>query len=89
MWELSLSAAKPRDRRIVSCASVKFFAIEQQYHSNEQECLAVVWTVTNNVALVWLKNFRDEYRWEMLLRRFHFTIECVPGSVNNLLDVLS
>ena len=32
-----------RNRRIISHASAKFTNTEKRYHSNEQECLAVIW----------------------------------------------
>lgn len=59
------------DRRIISYASSKLTSAQARYHSNEQECLAVVWAVekyrpyledrrfhlkTDNRALTWLKS---------------------------------
>jgi hypothetical protein len=32
-------------RRVISYASAKFSPAEAKYHSNEQECLAVVWAL--------------------------------------------
>ena len=62
------------ERRIISYASAKFTKTEKRYHSNEQECLAVIWALrkfrhyledgkfilrTDNRALTWLNNIRD------------------------------
>jgi hypothetical protein len=96
------------DGRIVSYASAKFTPAESKYHSNEQECLAVVWTLkkyrallednrftlrTDNAALTWLDRVQDERgkltRWAMLLKRFSFDVEHVPGKNNELPDALS
>ena len=61
-------------RRIISYASAKFSKTEKRYHSNEQECLAVIWGLrkfrhyledgkftlqTDNRALTWLDNIKD------------------------------
>ena len=61
-------------RRIISHASAKFTQTEKRYHSNEQECLAVIWALrkfrhyledgnftlrTDNRALTWLDNIKD------------------------------
>lgn len=63
-----------KQRRIVSFASAKFKPVEQRYHCNEQECLAVVWAVkkyrryledqrftllTDSRAVTWLSKFKD------------------------------
>lgn len=62
-------------RCIISHASAKFTKAEKGYHSNERECLAVVWALrkykyllenvrftlrTDNKALTWLHKVRDE-----------------------------
>ena len=62
------------ERRIIAYASAKFNKVEARYHSNEQECLAVIWAVrrfrhyledgkftlrTDNRALTWLDNVKD------------------------------
>ena len=62
------------ERRIISHASAKFTKTERRYHSNEQECLAVIWALrkfrhyledgkftlkTDNRALTWLNNIKD------------------------------
>jgi hypothetical protein len=94
-------------RRVISYASAKFSPTEAKYHSNEQECLAVVWALrkyrplledgrftfrTDNAALTWLDRVQDERgklsRWAMLLNRFNFDIEHVPGKKNQLHDAL-
>lgn len=61
-------------RRIISFASAKLRPAKQRYHSNELECLAIVWAIkryrlyledqhfvlrTDNAAMQWLHNFRD------------------------------
>ena len=61
-------------RRIISYASAKFTKTEMRYHSNEQECLAIIWALrkyrhyledgrfvlrTDNRALTWLNNVKD------------------------------
>ena len=63
-----------RKGRIISHASGKFTQAEKRYHSNEQECLAVIWALrkfrhyledgnftlrTDNRALTWLDNIKD------------------------------
>lgn len=63
------------ERRIISYASAKFSPTESAYHSNERECLAVVWAIkrykhliedqrftlrTENQALTWLHKVQDE-----------------------------
>jgi hypothetical protein len=63
------------DLRIVSYTSAKFTPAESKYHSNEQECFAVVWALkkyrpllednrftlrTDNAALTWLDRVQDE-----------------------------
>ena len=62
------------ERRVIAYASAKFTKVEARYHSNEQECLAVIWAVkrfrhyledgnftlrTDNRALTWLDNIKD------------------------------
>ena len=61
-------------RKIISYASAKFKPAGTRYHSNEQECLAVVWAVkkyrhlledlpftlkTDNKGLSWLHRFKE------------------------------
>jgi hypothetical protein len=63
------------DRRVISYSSASFNPTERRYHSNEQECLAVVWAIrryrpyledkqftlrTDNKALVWLQQKKDQ-----------------------------
>jgi transposase InsO family protein len=63
------------ERRVISYSSARFNPTERRYHSNEQECLAVVWAIrryrpylednpfklrTDNKALVWLQQMKDE-----------------------------
>jgi hypothetical protein len=63
------------DRRVISYSSARFNPTERRYHSNEQECLAVVWAMrryrpyledkqftlrTGNKALVWLQQKKDQ-----------------------------
>jgi hypothetical protein len=58
------------ERRVISYSSARFNPTERRYHSNEQECLAVVWAIrryrpylednpftlrTDNMARVWLQ----------------------------------
>jgi transposase InsO family protein len=62
-------------RRIISYSSARFNPTEMKYHSNEQECLAVVWAIrryrpyiedkpfllrTDNKALTWLQTTKNE-----------------------------
>ena len=62
------------DKNIISYSSAKFKPVETRYHSNEQECLAVVWAVkkyrhlledrpftlkTDNKGLTWLHRFKE------------------------------
>ena len=62
------------ERRIISHASAKFTKTEKRYHSNEQECLTVIWALrkfrhyledgkftlkTDNRVLTWLNNIKD------------------------------
>jgi hypothetical protein len=96
------------DRRIVSYSSAKFTSAESKYHSNEQECLVVVWALkkckpllednhytlrTDNAAFTWFDKVQDGSgkltRWAMLLKRFSFDVEHVPGKNNELPDALS
>jgi transposase InsO family protein len=63
------------NRRVISYSSARFNKTERRYHSNEQECLAVVWAIrryrpyledkqfilrTDNKALVWLQQMKDQ-----------------------------
>ena len=68
---------QPREdggKNIISYSSAKFKPAETRYHSNEQECLAVVWAVkkyrhlledrpftlkTDNKGLTWLHRFKE------------------------------
>ena len=62
------------EKRVVSYASARFTTVESQYHSNEQECLAVILAIrkfrplledrpfvlnTDNQALTWLHRVKD------------------------------
>lgn len=62
------------DKNIISYASAKFSPTESRYHSNEQECLVVVWAIkkyrpyledrpfklrTDNKRLTWLKTAKE------------------------------
>ena len=62
------------EKRVVSYASARFTPVESQYHSNEQEFLAVIWAIkkfrplledrpcilkTDNQALTWLHRVKD------------------------------
>ena len=62
------------NRSIISYASAKFTPTEAKYHSNEQECLAVVWALkkyrpyiedrplkrrTDNKGLTWLRTAKN------------------------------
>ena len=62
------------ERRIIAHATAKFTKVEKRYHSNEQECLAVIWALrryshyledgkftlrTDNRALTWLDKTKD------------------------------
>ena len=62
------------EHRIIAHASAKFTKVEKRYHSNEQECLAVIWALrrfchyledgkftlrTDNRALTWLDKTKD------------------------------
>jgi hypothetical protein len=48
---------------------------------------------TDNAALTWLDRVQDERgklsRWAMLLKRFSFNVEHIPGKENQLPDALS
>lgn len=61
-------------RHVISHASAKFKPAEQKYHVNEQECLALVWSInlyrgyledktfivrTDSRSLTWLSKFKD------------------------------
>ncbi|XP_025830531.1 uncharacterized protein K02A2.6-like [Agrilus planipennis] len=61
-------------KHIISYASTRFNPTEQAYHSNEQECLAIVWAIkkyrpyledkrfilrTDNRTITWLQNMKD------------------------------
>ncbi|XP_063244765.1 uncharacterized protein LOC134546142 [Bacillus rossius redtenbacheri] len=67
------------DRCIIDYASAQFGCAEWNYHSNEQECLAVTlqgW----KIKLV---------RWALFLQLFDFVVEHIPGVENKLPDALS
>ncbi|CAH0563176.1 unnamed protein product, partial [Brassicogethes aeneus] len=95
-------------KHIIHYSSAKYHQNEKNYHVNEKECLAMVWAIkryrpyledkvfilkTNNRALVWLSNHRDDRakltRWSLLLQEFTFKVERVPGRTNELPDFLS
>lgn len=95
-------------RRIIANISTSLNNTERSYSSNEKECFAVVWACkrfrpyleskkftlrTDNRALLWLKQFRDErsklMRWSLSLQELSFNVEHVPGKTNQLPDALS
>jgi hypothetical protein len=80
------------NQKIISDVFVKFTPAESKYHSNEQECLAVVGRQPLHLWLTWLDRVQDERRkltrWAKLLKHFSFDIENVPGRSNELPYIL-
>jgi hypothetical protein len=64
------------DRRIVSYASAKFTPAESKYHSNEQECLAMVWALKKYRPLLENNRFTLRIRCARARRRRKGGLTC-------------
>lgn len=93
---------------VVAYTAQKLNKCQQKYMTCEKELLAVLvciekfrgyvegakfYVLTDNAAVVWLKNFRDPTgrlaRWALKLQKYNFVISHRPGKMNKVADAIS